>query len=227
MPAASTPDSAEPVRLLRTLAPTIVLYTLSLAWLAHQGWQPHDVIWSLWATSLLAGYGTLLFGVLGQAWRSLRGVELDPDKLIVAVPGLLLAGLFFLGFFTVHFGMFHAIHGVFLNHFFPLVDWGRDEPGLPVQVFAYLAACFERYPLFIAICLLAQLPGWFGGLGLRAAFTAPYANVIKLHLTILAIGFSQALGMEAVALIVFLAVYFLPLRTLFAALRPPRPGAAE
>lgn len=128
-------------------------------------------------------------------------------------------GLFLIAFFTVHFGMFHAVHSIFLNGYFPLVEnqsAAGDLPGILIENFL---ACVNAFPVFIGVCVAASVPGWLRGDHLDAAMTGPYATVIKLHVTIIAIGLADAAGLQAAAMIVFLAVYFLPLRAVFDAAR--------
>ena len=215
------------------------LYLLSLWYLNFMAWGPREVIWSLWATSLLVGGITLLLSILRKAFcwvgPALRGdvrnekfadVEVRPWHIALLVFGSTVGAAFFIGFFTVHFGMFHAGHSIFLNGFFPLVE-NQAAPGdLPRILIENFRACLDAFPVFIGVCVAASVPGWLRGDHLDAPLTAPYATVIKLHITIIAIGFADAAGQQAAALIVFLAVYFLPLRAVFDAAREAT-GRAE
>lgn len=83
---------------------------LGLAW--WLGWQTRDLVWSLWLSSLVIGYLTLVFAI-ARAGRGEPGAARAPG---VATK------LFLLGFFTVHFGMFHFVHSVLLNVFFPVAS---------------------------------------------------------------------------------------------------------
>ncbi len=211
----NTASSSAAARLLRSVGWEAALYLFALALLSIQRWGPGDVVWSLWSTSLITGFVTLLVSITARA----RAILAKSDGGL-GLPLILLAGgLFTMAFFSVHFGMFHAIHSVFLNGFFPLVEWAGSEPGLAVQVQAYLLQCLSLYPGFIALCVLSYLPAWWHPNTQRGAMVAPYVNVVKLHLIILAIGFSQALGTQYIAMIVFLGVYFLPLGAIWKALR--------
>lgn len=55
------------------------------------GWRTGDLVWSLWLSSLVIGIASLVLGAK-----------------VSAVP-----------FFTVHFGLFHFVHSVFLLALFP------------------------------------------------------------------------------------------------------------
>ena len=209
--------SSAAIRILRSVGWEAALYLFALALLSIQNWGPGDVVWSLWSTSLITGFVTLIVSVAAGARAMLTGGNGGIGLVVMLLAG----GLFTLAFFTVHFGMFHAIHSVFLNLFFPLVDWSGSEPGLLLQVQAYLLKCLSLYPAFIVLCVLSYMPVWLSPNSVRNAMVAPYANVVKLHLIIMAIGFSQALGIQFAAMIVFLGVYFLPLGAIFKAARRP------
>ena len=210
-------STSRALSLLRTLGWETALYAFALWLLSVQGWGAGDVVWSLWSTSFITGYITLLVTIIGGgAALAARG-----GGGLGAFAVLLAGAAFMLAFFSVHFGMFHVIHSVFLNLFFPLVEWGRPEPGLVVQAQTYLLRCLEAYPAFIALCVLSHVPAWRRPASLRNGMTAPYASVVKLHLIIIAIGFSQAASAEYATVIVFLGVYFLPLGAIWRAVREP------
>ena len=210
---------------LRLLAAEVLLYAIALALLHWQNWGPKDVIWSLWATSLLTGYLTLIVGSIGSAVNVAVAARQKPDfswqqALPLLADGIVIMAVM-IAFFSVHFGLFHLVHAVFLNEFFPLIQWPDPEPHMVEQALAYLQTCLQEYSLFLLICLLSHLPallqgmrGTPGGMLIR-----PYATVIKLHLMILGIGFATAAGLDATALIVFLGVYFLPLGRMLQLLR--------
>ena len=213
-------------QLLWAMGGDAVLYAFALWLLGAQGWGARDVVWSLWSTSLITGYITIVLAIFGggifgllRAARAGEGPSLIPGLL-----ALLLIGGLMLAFFTVHFGLFHAIHAVFLNSFFPLLPGLVPGGDLVGQTLQYLRQCLHLYPGFIALCVLAQLPEWLRAApapaAQKSAMMTPYAHVVKLHLMILAIGFAEALGVEAAALIVFLGVYFLPVGAIWRHFRP-------
>ena len=122
-------------------------------------WVSADIVWGLWITSLLIGYTRILYlaSVIGKAASSAN---------ILAGIG---AALFFIAFFTFHFGLFHYVHSVFLHHFFPL-------PGLPEStlskagkttnphIWSVIITCISNYwPLILGGYLVlfkkALLPG--------------------------------------------------------------------
>jgi hypothetical protein len=152
---------------------------LGLAWFLK--WETRDLVWSLWLCSLVLGYLTLLSALAGGAWfglAMLRRPEFKPEHrkpAILVGTGL---GLFFLAFFSLHFGGFHAGHSVFLNIFFPIEGMPRDGFGaafvnppllwaltfrhlmLPYGIFLLPALIAERnyvfQPLFKAVTAVRE-----------------------------------------------------------------------
>ncbi|MFZ9682860.1 MAG: DUF6498-containing protein [Cephaloticoccus sp.] len=104
---------------------------LGVAWWAQ--WQTRDLLWSLWLSSLVVGYATLIW-VVSRPLREFAGnafapKEAGPTGAKLAVGGVIGAGVAStLVFFTFHFGMFHFVHSVFLSHFFPIVEWNDGFP---------------------------------------------------------------------------------------------------
>ncbi|OFV80388.1 MAG: hypothetical protein A2Y78_04695 [Acidobacteria bacterium RBG_13_68_16] len=166
---------------------------------------------------------------VGGALRDRLGWKLFPDpnrglaRLVILLPG----GLFMLGFFTFHFGLFHLVHGVFLNGFFPLV---RETPvgKSPDQVFGIMGSCAReavvRYWPFVAASALSRLSAY------TAAFETtdgsmlfkPYLNVIRMHVMIFVFAFLGAAGLQSYALYPLLAAYFLPVGGVLSLLRSRR-----
>ena len=105
------------------ILPDLVAFALGLglAWALH--WQTTDLVWSLWLSSLVLGYLTILSTVAGGIYIGIR-VIIHPDfPRKHLLPGVLIGtavALFFLGFFSLHFCGFHAGHAGFLSLFFPL-----------------------------------------------------------------------------------------------------------
>lgn len=127
-------------------------------------WQTTDLVWSLWLCSLVLGYLTLLSAILAGAFTGIRGARQPGVDRAVLLP-LLLAigggGLFFLAFFSFHFGAFHAGHSVFLNSFFPIDGMPDDGFGeafmnpvlLWILTFEHLMV---PYGIFLLPAMLAE-----------------------------------------------------------------------
>ncbi len=188
---------------------------LGLAWQLR--WQTGDLVWSLWLASLTVGFAIILWTIFEPAWALTRAGEGgEATKLVIG-------GVFLLAFFTVHFGMFHFVHSIFLNVFFPL---GPKVPGLMnAELYAEVVA---RYGWFVPVALLAERdafrstsvpPGVVGAAMLRrvadknGGMFRPYRNVVRLHLLIFFFAGASFLKVEnfAVYAVVY-AVYFFPWR---------------
>ncbi len=192
------------------------------------------------ATLVIFGFGRTALAVvvlivastglaLGGALRSRPGWGFLPDaerglaRAIVMLP----AAAFMLGFFTVHFGMFHFIHGLFLNGFFPLV--AKSPFGTtPDETFGIIAGCageaLARYWPFVGASALSRLSSyaqaWTTADG--SMMMRPYLNVIRMHVMIFVFAFLSGSGLQAYALYPLLAMYFLPVGPLFSLLRARR-----
>ncbi len=194
---------------------------LGMAWLLR--WQVRDLVWSLWLSSLLVGYAMIV-------WRIFGPVIVARQEMIAASRGSEMAlywigGLFLLAFFTFHFGMFHFVHSVFLNLFFPVFEGharGFMATGIYLQVFrAYwpfvlVAAVAERgaFPR-PTISLVGPGAGADKSKAMRDGMMDPYKNVVRMHLLIFFFAFAHFARLENyfVYAVVYL-VYFFPWRLL-------------
>jgi len=208
---------------------------LAVAWFA--GWQTRDLVWSLWLSSLVVGYAMIIAMVV----RGVRRTRAAAGALSPGAPaGLRVAGglaawaggLFVLGFFTVHFGMFHFIHSVFLQVFFP--PNGSPMQGPVLELAVYLDVV-QDYWIFLPVAFLAErqafreakpapastpaveLPGPVGRARKAGGgeMMAPYLNVIRLHVLIFFFAFAHFMKLEHfLVYAVVYAVYFFPWRVL-------------
>jgi len=177
--------------------------------------------WVLVAANLLPLYGVLFwnweaFPLLALFWmenviigvlNALRMVTLDPGD------AALWAGkLFMVPFFCVHYGLFTAIHGVFVFSMF-----GKYRiSGLDVLAPAARAAGEWNLWLPIGVLLASHLfsflwnylyRGEFRRAALQEQMLRPYARVMILHFTILLGGFAaMVLGSPLWALLILLAI---------------------
>lgn len=210
---------------------------LALAWFNH--WETKDLVWSLWLSSLLVGYALIVWNIFGagilaatQAGGAPAAARNEPRGPQVA-GGVVYAvgGLFLLAFFTVHFGLFHLVHSVFLNSFFPLAPGRMGWPGL-----ALYGEVLRDYWPFVLIAALAERqafrrPGraraaWSSTAvtpeaiaarqgGASAGMMAPYRNVVRLHLLIFFFAFAHFAKLDNfLVYAVVYAVYFFPWRLL-------------
>jgi hypothetical protein len=178
---------------------------LGVAWFA--GWDTTDLVWSLWLASLVVGYAMIGWLIFSRAWGS---------------AGLMAGGVILLAFFTFHFGMFHFVHSVFLNGFFPVGPRGAGLMNLELY-----GEVVRRYWMFLPVAALAERehfrrPEAAGDA--KAAFRAltdrkggammtPYRNVVRLHLLIFFFAAAHVLKLESfLVYAVVYAVYFFPWR---------------
>lgn len=204
---------------------------LAVAWWA--GWNAGDLVWSLWLSSLVVGYSTIVW-MIGQpaveivraSWKDRALVGSNPRPLIVLWLLVLAGALFLLAFFTIHFGMFHYIHSQILISFFPIGTARAMEAGMstyveilrrywPALPSAFLAhrAAFLRKPLSLDRNL--SLASLAGDNKFRGLMTEPYSNVMRMHILIFFFFFAHFAKLEnfSVYAVVY-AVYFFPWRLL-------------
>ena len=218
---------------------------LAVAWWA--GWSTSDLVWSLWLSSLVVGYAMIVWTIFAPAVflrQHVPGsdtVTINGKEFALSALGgsaLLVGGLFLLAFFTVHFGMFHFVHSVFLKAFLP-ID-GYDEKSMPGL--GYYWEVFRRYWFFLPMAFLAERQAFrmpvatesaapdtsvsAGGIATRKARNAkrafgadgmmgPYKNVIRMHLLIFFFAAAHFAKLESFVVYgVVYAVYFFPWRLL-------------
>lgn len=217
---------------------------LSIAWWA--GWNAGDLVWSLWLSSLVVGYSTIVWMIGQPAYEIARAssrardlVGSNPRAMTAFWLILAIGVLFLLAFFTVHFGMFHYIHSQFLISFFPVeMSDGtvqartagmstyaevarRYWPALPSAFLAHRAA-FLRKPLSLDGDL--SLASFTRDNSARTLFTEPYRNVMRMHVLIFFFAIAHFAKLENFAVFaVVYAVYFFPWRLLR---RPAMPVAS-
>jgi len=196
-----------PLRLLRSdsragrrdLALDLFAFAGTVAVATFFRWEARDVIWGLWISSLTVGYATIVSNVVRGVRQVVGGYR------ALAVVG----GVGTLAFFTFHFGMFHFVHAVFLNGFFPLVESGDGFPNI-LGMAARALASF--WPLVVA-SFLSRLSDIFPsspGRSVKDSFAAPYANVVRMHLLIFVFAGLHMTGLSKLAIIPVLAAYFFP-----------------
>jgi hypothetical protein len=227
--------SAPPVKNWLSVWPDALAFAggLGMAW--WFGWRVRDLVWSLWLSSLVVGYAMIVWTIFRPVLAGERAVPASnaPPLVQAAMGGAwLVGGLLLLAFFSVHFGMFHFVHSVFLNLFFPVFD--TPSRGLPTNAL-YLHVLGAYWP-FVLVAAVAERevflrpPVQLAGLGLTSgpgekkpgdAFIAPYKNVVRMHLMIFFFAFASFVRLDNffVYALVY-AVYFFPWRLLRPAATP-------
>jgi hypothetical protein len=213
---------------------------LAIAWWAE--WNTTDLVWSLWLSSLVIGYATIVW-ILSEPLRELvRGLWLDRKRSgysagakiasIAVVSALVLFGL---AFFTLHFGGFHVGHSVFLNSFFPISD-ERFRDLVPWRLYGEV---FRRYWWFLPAAALAErhvfrlrstepdtavTPEAIAARKAKGdAMWQPYKNVVRMHLLIFFFFVAHVAKFENfLVYAVVYAAYFFPWRMI----RPAKTAGA-
>ncbi|MCB1665765.1 MAG: hypothetical protein KDI28_08270 [Pseudomonadales bacterium] len=213
-----TPETEKPFA--RRAWPDFVALGIGLAVAYGLRWETRDLVWSLWLCSLSVGFATLFAGIAGM----LR----SEGRMAVMPRGALLGGsLFYVVFFSVHFGAFHAGHSVFLQQFFPLEGVPEDGFGEafmnPLLLWAHaIRDLMPAYGVFLIPALISereQLRDAFGSArgprGVGGIMFRPYANVIRMHLLIFFFAFAEAISLDSfLVYAVVYTVYFFPWRYL-------------
>ena len=223
--------------------PDAVAFVLGLAVARWAGWNTGDLVWSLWLSSLVVGYATIVW-MIGQpaaalalaSWRDRALVESNPRMLIGFWVLLAVGVAFFLAFFTIHFVGFHYGHSQILISFFP-IDPGDGGRATDARMSTYLEVA-RRYWVFLPSAFLAHRAAFLrkplslsrdmsltslgGSNKLGDLFSEPYRNVIRMHLLIFFFFFAHFARLEnfAVYAVVY-AAYFFPWRLVR---RPPTPA---
>ena len=177
--------------------------------------------WFLIAANLLPLYGVLfwnweVFPLLALFWmeNAIIGL-LNAARMLAIAPGdpaAWVAKLFLVPFFCFHYGMFTAIHGVFVFSMFG--KYGIDG----LDVLGPAARATADWNLWLPLGALAASHvfsffwnfvhrGEYLRAGLQEQMLRPYGRVVVLHLAILLGGMAaMALGSPVWALLVLLAV---------------------
>lgn len=156
-------EDTEKPWILRVL-PDALAFGIGLGTAYFRDWETRDFAWSLWLCNLVLGYLTLLSFVGGGAYIGFHAIRYSGIKAKQRVSAVLFGiaiGLFFLGFFSLHFCGFHAGHSVFLQHFFPIkgvpehgfIKAFMNPPLLWVLVFRHL---MRPYGLFLFPAIIAE-----------------------------------------------------------------------
>lgn len=199
---------------------------LAVAW--YGNWPLTTLVWSLWLSSVVIGYGSLVAALVNFLRKTgHHGAEIRKEMRTGEV-GLKVIrwgmGIFLLAFFTVHFGGFHWGHSIFLQLFFPVEGAGsaRDFPNA-----ATYWTVVKENAWFLPLALIAQRD-LFRRRSIRPEeartfkemhaemgkdMVAPYKNVVRLHLLIFFFAFAVFLKFPAALIyVVVYAVYFFPWR---------------
>lgn len=169
---------------------------------------------------LLVGLSILLN--LNEDQKSHLGLGFLPSshrfisRLIIHLP----SAIFMLGFFSVHFLMFHFIHAIFLNLFFPLLQdspFDKTMDQTVIYLFNIFQVALKRFWPFILLSAFSRFDHYLKAFSAKgsASMFIPYKNVVRMHITIFAMAFLSALNLSNYILYFILLLYFLPVKSIF------------
>ncbi|MBD64712.1 MAG: hypothetical protein CME62_05870 [Halobacteriovoraceae bacterium] len=199
----------------------ITLFTLSLTAVYFYQWDLTDLLWSFWTSSFIVGYLTILHYAFFLPIQAIKFYNKDTPEInefkkkmkidgflgligaivLSSLPGL----LFIIPFFTIHFGGFHSVHAMFLQQFAPIEGIIITPPSFVswfpfFQKFPDVLRLFVMYwPVVLATAIYEfskkSKPSLATKKQTGKAFMRPYANVIKIHILIFALGFAKFQGL--------------------------------
>ncbi|MAT45229.1 MAG: hypothetical protein CL609_23115 [Anaerolineaceae bacterium] len=192
----------------------IISFLVTLLLAEFQQWQITDLVWSLWISSLTLGYAYLITGITASIMHgSVNMPTKGGGSTIISrdqVPMVLVIGsaIFMMVFFTIHFGLFHFVHSVFLNLFFPLTGDGFAFPNF----FSVIRFSLTNYWSIILLSAVTQLPNFMQLIRQpgKDFMTMPYKNVVKMHLSIFVFAGLSMANISGITLYYLLIVYFFP-----------------
>ena len=151
--------------------------------------------WSVFIVIALFWLENVVIGIFNVARMLISGVRLGRVGLIAA--------LALSAFFTVHYGMFTVVHGVFVVMLFGQPELGGSMSGLfgpLVRMVDYLLADREAWFAAVGITLLQATAFFRWTIASRAhpavlpaLMFAPYGRIMILHFTVIASGLLVAM----------------------------------
>lgn len=166
---------------------------LALASAAVLAWGVLVLGWSPFVVMMLFWFENVVIGVLNVVKLVTTGARMGAAGLV--------GGVALAAFFTVHYGLFTAVHGTFVVLLFGSGELGRHamDGGLggPAWVMAgHLLSERDGWLAVIAIVLLhlSGLVQWLARTRgapppLKQLMGAPYGRIVILHVTLIASGF--------------------------------------
>jgi hypothetical protein len=164
----------------RPTATALVLANIiPLAGVVLFGWDVFAIVFLFWLENVIVG----LFNVLRMLWVE-RGAETMPLAKVVVIP-----------FFVFHYGMFTAVHGVFV---FALFGSGMSNSFFPTVV--SVVDVIQAHGLWLAVGALFLSHGFsfvrnyvaereYRRVTLKQLMGQPYGRVVVLHIAIIGGGF--------------------------------------
>lgn len=179
--------------------------TLALAYFS--GWRAKDLIWSLWLSSLVVGFLSVL---VSGGRRIIR-----PDATMVERAFSIIGALGAILTFSVHFGLFHYVYASILDLLMPLMDHpGRVYVGkltwmggTSFSFWETLGIAIVQYWPVVLLNVMRDRQSVLASSVMTGKETAPYLIILKLHFLVMGLGACYGLGLDSFP--VYAAVYTL------------------
>src|SRR4051812_272635 len=215
--------------------PDAIAFVLGLAVARWANWNAGDLIWSLWLSSVVVGYTTIVWIIANPAiilsilaFRERNNPVNSTGALIFFMSLFLIGGALMLAFFSFHFLWFHLIQSSFLMGFFPIDVPGVQYPELGGRAvyleilrryWVFLPSAFLSHrAVFMRAPLTLNAERWFQsfigeGKSPGEFLFGPYRNVMRMQVLIILIGFAHVAKLDNFAVYTLIyAVYFFPWR---------------
>jgi len=196
---------------------SLISFFIVLILATLQEWRINELVWSLWISSLSIGYTFLISAIVAKAIHRgmahseivLPGVQKWLSHPLIGWIIAIVGGIYTIAFFTVHFGGFHFVHGIFLNLFFPIQEVSQGD--LP-NFFIIIKTCLTTFWPVILLSMLMQIKN-FQQIILfpeKDLLAMPYKNVVKMHISIILFAFLSKARVNDIILPYLLILYFFP-----------------
>lgn len=154
------------------------------------GWSAFMVIFLYWAENLVIGFYNVF-------------------RILLAEKANIIGRIFFAGFFTIHYGMFTLVHGIFVFVLFGFMAGMQLSSLFSIGIAAGLIALFVSHGISFIWNYLVKKE--YKKEEIRMLMFRPYKRIIVMHISIIAGGFLTIFFMlPAIAIIPFiiLKIYF-------------------
>ena len=170
-------------------------------------------------------FGSILFGALSILLKD-KSIDISrytPGSLVREIFWRFFTYLpqvvFILGFFSVHFVLFHFIHGIFLNGFFPIIEdspFGKNPDETAAFLFQIIQRASTEYWVFVVFSAFSRMNDYVKAIRKPGGpnMGLPYVNVIRMHLMIFVFAALYALKLQSYAVYPVLFFYFFPAQSI-------------
>jgi hypothetical protein len=181
----------------RHLLPNLLVAIFVIYWAIREQWPAAQMIWPLWAASLL--FGTLFFaaGIVIKGKTEINVTD-RKKKYFLIISAAILFGI--LALLPILF--FHSLYALFLNHLFPILDW--DPMGKHISLvipftWEILIQCVKMYWVFLLGVFVTKIIDLIrlNRSGNIRLLLDPFKAVVQMHILILAFGFLSTLHLSS------------------------------